>query len=99
MRTWSTIVLAGMAGAVAALAAAVPLPPVVAFAAAVLLTLVAGAALRVRREPVAPEPGPAPPREAAEGALPSAFGRALIEKLPTPLLIISRTGRVSYSNP
>ena len=99
MRTWSTIVPAGIAGAVAALAAAVPLPPVAAFVAAVLLTLFAGAVLRARREPAAPEPGPAPPRETVEGALPSAFGRALIEKLPTPLLIISRTGRVSYANP
>ena len=27
------------------------------------------------------------------------FGRALIEKLPTPLLIVSRTGRIAYANP
>jgi two-component system phosphate regulon sensor histidine kinase PhoR len=31
--------------------------------------------------------------------MPSGFGRALIEKLPTPLLILSRTGRVVYANP
>jgi two-component system phosphate regulon sensor histidine kinase PhoR len=31
--------------------------------------------------------------------MPSAFGRALIEKLPTPLLVVSRSGRVSYANP
>jgi len=31
--------------------------------------------------------------------MPSGFGRALIEKLPTPLLVVSRTGRVAYANP
>ncbi len=31
--------------------------------------------------------------------MPSGFGRALIEKLPTPLLLVTHTGRVSYANP
>ena len=45
-------------------------------------------------------PAPEPPAAAeAGGAMPSGFGRALIEKLPTPLLVVSRTGRVGYANP
>ena len=89
------------AGGLAALAAAVSLPPLVAFAAGVLAVLFAVALARPRRAPapaVAPEP---PPARAAKPSTrcPRRFGRALIEKLPTPLLIVSRTGRVGYANP
>lgn len=90
-----------VAGAVAGLAAAAGLPALVVFVAVAALTLVIlGAA-----GPPASEPAP---EESAlvdagltpeEGGMPSAFGQALIEKLPTPLLVVSRTGRVSYANP
>jgi hypothetical protein len=30
--------------------------------------------------------------------MPSTFGRALIETLPTPLLVVSRNGKVGYAN-
>ena len=62
------------------------------------------AVLRPRRPPRrrprcrCPSP-PAPRGESPQVAMPSGFGRALIEKLPTPLLIVSRSGRVSYANP
>ncbi len=89
-------------GALAALAAALPISPILAFVTGVLMTLIAASAIRRRREPppvVVPEPLAVPRVEVSEGAMPSAFGRALIEKLPTPLLIVTRTGRVSYANP
>jgi two-component system phosphate regulon sensor histidine kinase PhoR len=38
------------------------------------------------------------PVPAAEG-LPSGFGRALVDKLPTPLMLVTGTGRVAYANP
>ncbi len=88
--------LALLTAALAALAAALALPPAVAFGAGVLLALLAWRVLGARP---APAPEPAPQVEAGDGAMPSGFGRALIEKLPTPLLIVTRTGRVSYANP
>jgi two-component system phosphate regulon sensor histidine kinase PhoR len=84
------------AGGMAALAAALAPPPAAAFAGVAALVLIGGALLRPRREPPAPETRPA--RE-PEGAMPSGFGRALIETLPTPLIVVSRTGRVGFANP
>ena len=101
MGKWFHPVLALVAGGLAALAAAVSLPPLVAFVAGVLAVLFAVALLKPRPAP-APGGVPEPPlvrRGETVDAMPSAFGRALIEKLPTPLLIVSRTGRVSYANP
>jgi two-component system phosphate regulon sensor histidine kinase PhoR len=99
MAKWFHPLLALGVGALAALAAALAVPPVVAFFSGVLLTLFAVAALKPSRDPPpAAEPAPAP-AEPAGDPMPSAFGRALIEKLPTPLLVVTRTGRVSYANP
>jgi two-component system, OmpR family, phosphate regulon sensor histidine kinase PhoR len=97
---WFHPVLALVAGGLAAFASAVSLPPLIAFFAGVLAVLFAVALLKPRPAP-APGVVPEPPlaRDEAVDAMPSAFGRALIEKLPTPLLIVSRTGRVSYANP
>ena len=96
-------ILAGLAvGALAALAAALQVPPLAAFVCALLLTFLAIFALKPRRassEVVVPEPVPVPRSEPVGDPMPTAFGRALIEKLPTPLLIVTRTGRVSYANP
>jgi two-component system phosphate regulon sensor histidine kinase PhoR len=63
--------------------------------------MLAGAAALRRQEEgeSAPGPEPAAPAVVVGGAMPSGFGRALIEKLPTPLLVVSRTGRVAYANP
>jgi two-component system phosphate regulon sensor histidine kinase PhoR len=87
-------------GGLAALAAALALPPAVAFVAGVALALAAWAAIRPRPAPppVVPEPAPEARRE-PEGIMPSGFGRALIETLPTPLIVVSRTGRVGFANP
>jgi two-component system phosphate regulon sensor histidine kinase PhoR len=93
-------VLALAVGGLAALSAALALSPLAAFAAGLMLVLVAAALARPKPEPPRklPEPAPAPRGEALVG-MPQGFGRALIEKLPTPLLVISRTGRVVYANP
>jgi two-component system phosphate regulon sensor histidine kinase PhoR len=97
---WQSRILALVAAALAAVAAALSLPPVAAFVAAGLVVLAAGALLAGPRQPVA-EPAPQPGGEgrAEGGSMPSGFGRALIEKLPTPLLIVSGTGRIVYANP
>ena len=101
--TWLMVLAAG---ALAAAVAALAVPPLAAFAGGMILAFFALSALRARPGPrpaaetlpvatPAPAAAPAPP----PGAMPTAFGRALIEKLPTPLLVVNRTGRISYANP
>ncbi len=87
------------AGALAALAAALPLPPLAAFLGGALLALLAVAVLRPRHRGPADGPVPEPLPVATGLPMSSGFGRALIEKLPTPLLLVTPTGRVSYANP
>lgn len=94
--------LALAAGALMAAAAAAPLPPVVAFLIGAVFVL-ALARLRGRREaepvPPARDLAPAaPPPEDRAGALSSDFAQALVEGMPTPLLIIAEGGRVSFAN-
>ncbi len=92
-----------IAGALMALCAALSPPPLVAFAiGAVIFPMIF---LWLDPRPANPvsaaiieEPRPPMRPDTAEEAMPSAFARALVEKLPTPLLIISRTGRVSFAN-
>ena len=95
MRAWHYLALALAVGGLAALVALLAVSPPAAFAAGALLVALAAALIGPRR---AAAPAPAPP-EAAPGGMPTGFGRALIEKLPTPLLVISRTGRIVYANP
>lgn len=99
--------LALAAGALMALAAAVDLPPYAAFAcgmAFVLLAAIWWRPLEVVAPPVVDVMSPPGPgegeteAEAEEDGLPTAFARALVEKLPTPLLIVSPTGRVVFAN-
>jgi two-component system phosphate regulon sensor histidine kinase PhoR len=84
--------LAILVGLLLAAVVGLRLPPLVAFALGAALTL---AAVAVRQPP---EP-PGRPGAAETASMPSGLGRALIEKLPTPLLVLSRTGRVAYANP
>ena len=95
MPKWFPIGLTVAVGGLAAIVSALSMPPLAAFAAGALLALAVAAALVRRTEEARLAAGP------AEGGapMPSGFGRALIEKLPTPLLVVSRTGRVSYANP
>ena len=84
--------LAALVGLLLAAAVGLRLPPALAFVFGAVLAYLALALAR-SRDPAdaAPSDEPAP--------MPSGFGRALIEKLPTPLLIVSRTGRIAYANP
>ncbi len=95
MPGWS-IPLALVFGTLAAFAASRSVDPFAAFAGAMLASLVLTALLLSRRTP---QDGPKRPEATADDAMPTGFGRALIEQLPTPLLIVSRTGRVTYANP
>jgi two-component system phosphate regulon sensor histidine kinase PhoR len=84
--------LAVLVGLLFAAAVGLRLPPALAFVfGAVLAYLVL--ALTRPREPTGAAKGEEP------APMSTGFGRALIEKLPTPLLIVSRTGRIAYANP
>jgi len=89
------------AGVGAAAAATLASSPLLAFVLAALLA--GGAALLLAARPPAPATRPpATPEPAAPAtgeAMPSGFGRALVEKLPTPLLLVTPNGRLSYANP
>lgn len=94
MRKWRIIALALCVASVAALAAALPVSPLAAFVAGGLAALLI-AALRLW-----PEPEPmADPGSRPLPADPAATALGLIETLPSPLLIIARTGRIGYANP
>jgi two-component system phosphate regulon sensor histidine kinase PhoR len=97
MPTWRGLALAaGAVGGVAAVAAALALPVPLALASGAL----AGLALAVARR--APQTAVAPPAHEAAlapaGQAPSP-ARALIGTLPSPVLVIGRTGRIAYANP
>ncbi len=94
--TWSLLLIAGSL-AIFAFAGAVSLWP--AFALGVIAMLVPSLVLGRRSATSPPAPERAPTPASATGTLPSGFGRALIEKLPAPLLVIARNGRVAYANP
>jgi two-component system phosphate regulon sensor histidine kinase PhoR len=98
-RPWIWAMALG-AGALLAVLAAGWVPPILAFAGGAVAVLAWHARQR-RRPPPRPraEPPPAPRAEPPVEALPSAFGRALIDTLPAPLMIITGTGRVAFANP
>jgi two-component system phosphate regulon sensor histidine kinase PhoR len=98
MPRWFTPGLALLAGGVAALATGAGAPSIVAFAGVLIAVLLAGSVARRWFDEDAPEPvARAAAPEPAGDMLPPGFGRVLLETLP-PLLIISRSGRVTYAN-
>ncbi|MFO1144632.1 MAG: ATP-binding protein [Amaricoccus sp.] len=93
---WKPAIASLAIGAVAAAAAL--LSPFAAFAIVALAVWLASGALAPRQSgaaPAVPDPVPTP----TPNAMPTGFGRALIEKLPTPLLLVSPTGRITFANP
>jgi two-component system, OmpR family, phosphate regulon sensor histidine kinase PhoR len=95
---WFTPALAVAVGALMAGSAALPVSPVLAFFAGVLAVLAAAHFIRSRAPAPAPEPRPEPLPAAAPAQPPVGFGRALVEKLPSPVMIVARNGRVAYAN-
>ncbi len=98
-RTSDLVIAALAAGALAAAVAAWRVAPAVAFVIAFAAVAAAGLVLRRRAErarraappPEAPRAKPVQPPQIG-------FGPALMETLPAPVLIIARTGRVTFAN-
>lgn len=103
MAKWYPAFLAIAAGLCAAIAAALDPAPVVAFFAAAIATLAAAMLVRTPPAPEADrrvETAPAAdPLQQRATPMPLGFGRALIEMLPTPLLVVTRSGVIAYANP
>jgi len=85
-------------GASMALVALAPPSPLVAFLIGAVLMLVVATIPWHRPSPPEPplaEPTPVSDTRPEDG---KAFARALLQKLPTPLLIIARNGRITFAN-
>ena len=89
------VILALVIASLAALLKVQGQPPLVTFAAlaavCILGLLLLDTTLRAN--------APAEEHFAEDGFLPNGFGRALIEKLPTALVVIGDRGRIAYANP
>jgi two-component system phosphate regulon sensor histidine kinase PhoR len=89
-------------GAIAALAAAGALSPLSAFAivaAAAAAALAAAATREAAEAPVPPQAAADEPPPVEPQAMPPGAGQMLLARLPTPLILVSRSGRVLYANP
>lgn len=62
-----------------------------------LVLAVAVVALVFFREVAVPEKKPVAPNSPS-GSLPTGFGRALLEQIPSAILVVSARGRISYAN-
>lgn len=90
------LILALLAGASAAVSASMAMAPLGAF---IVGFLIVGGLARLFVEPADPRhPLQPPPGAATPISMPSGFGRTLVERLPTPLLVIAPTGRITYAN-
>lgn len=97
---WFLPAFALCVGGLAAFAASGALAPLSAFtigAAAAAAALAAMATLERSEEQTAPPP--VIPSEQAEMPMPAGAGQMLLARLPTPLLLVARSGRVHYANP
>lgn len=89
------------AGASAAGLVALDPPPLVAFLLVGLLAIACALKFELRASAQTgdnPSQAGQVPGPAAAGDLPARLGQALVEKLPVPLLVISRRGRLIYAN-
>jgi two-component system phosphate regulon sensor histidine kinase PhoR len=91
------LLLALAAGLLAAIAAVTAPPPLAAFVGTAFVVLV-GLVLLRRRVAAAADDAAAPLAPARPPAPKADFGRALIERLPAALIVVSRTGRIAYAN-
>ena len=95
-RFWPFILLGLIAGGVAAILTALDEPFWVIFASVLTIIVVFFLLQEAMRDPV--EAGDVETVNDVTKPLPTGFGRALLEQLPLPLLVISDRGRVVYGN-
>lgn len=103
MPKWSLPVFALAVGALTALAAAGAFSPLAGFVIGAAAAAAALAAMMTRDHPDMPaqamvEDRAAPTGDAPEGEMPPGAGQALLARLPTPMLLIARSGRVHFAN-
>lgn len=100
---WTRLLPALAAGGAAGLLSALGLPPLAAALGTGLVALAAAASIRAAEGKAEAAAATLPPEPAPAAAVPApaslAAGRLLIEKLPTPLLVVTRTGRIGFANP
>ncbi len=94
-RLWPYIMLGIVAGGVAAILAALNEPFWIIFASVLVLIVLFALLQEAMRDPV--EEGDVEAIEPTK-PMPTGFGRAMLEQMPLPLLVISRRGRVVYGN-
>ena len=94
-RLWSYILLGIATGGVAAILAILNEPFWIIFASVLVIVIVFALLQEAMRDPV--EEGDVETIESTK-PMPTGFGRAMLEQMPLPLLVISRRGRVVYGN-
>ena len=95
IRLWPYILLGIVTGGVAAILGAFNEPFWIIFASVLVLITVFALLQEAMRDPV--EEGDVEAIEPTK-SMPTGFGRAMLEQMPLPLLVISRKGRVVYGN-
>ncbi len=95
IRLWPYILLGIVTGGVAAILGALGEPFWIIFASVLVLIVVFALLQEAMRDPV--EEGDVEAIEPTK-PMPTGFGRAMLEQMPLPLLVISRRGRVVYGN-
>ena len=95
-RIWGYAALAlAVATTTASMAAVDETAPRIFFTALVIAAVYAA----IAEANIATNQSPGSPKTAHSLQLPVGFGRALLQQMPSPLLVIDRKGKVSYANP
>ncbi|MXU66867.1 sensor histidine kinase [Oceanomicrobium pacificus] len=98
-RYWAFALAAFCAATVAAALTALGAPAAIVFLLVLAMFVLAGLVLEVVLYRTEPEEAPEEPPATLNEALPAGFGRAMLEQMPTPILVISGRGRITYANP
>lgn len=93
-RLWPFIYLGVLAGGAGAILSAMDQSDWIIFATVLIIVIIFALLQEALRDPVEVGDIVMPP----SGPLPTGFGRALLEQMPLPLLVVSPAGRVTYGN-